>query len=293
MLCAQNVIIPIRDVVGCAKAGRDVYMFYKNGGSRVSVLSNTNVEQDDNFFDVGLVHQKALFQLSDDEFAFMSYKGPYLVRGRQKIYIGQGINPWFERTEGEPYFTDAQKEACVVGYNHLKELIFFSFPTYTTSPYTYGVVFVFDIRAHRAEMEPWWVLKSDLAFSTFCVNNDLHLLAGFAGGGGASGRVVDFNASTANETVSTRLVFNLLKAGKRQKMLFHRLYLDIDTDDTVTINAYYDESATPTALSALNTDNEVQIGQMKQSMKLEISTAASANDVELSKMELKLLPRPY
>ena len=285
VLCALNIIRLTKKVVGCAKAGRDAYAFYKTGGSRVSIYGNANIDQDDSFLDVGLTNQKAVAQLDDDSFAFMSYSGPCLIRGRQKDFIGEDIKTWFERTGDLPLFTNAQKEACVAGYNHLKEHIYFSFPTYTTSPYTNGIVFVFDLRAWRRKFEPWKILKTDTPLYNFTLSEDVHCLAG------GLTKIVDFNGSTQDETVSTRLVFNLLKSTrKRVKTLFHRLYLDVDTDDTVTINAYYDGSSSASALTTINADGETKIGQSKQSMKLEITTPASTNDVEISSMKIKALP---
>jgi hypothetical protein len=221
----------------------------------------------------------------------MGYDGPYLIIGRTIRYIGDALRPWFNKTGSLPLLTDAQKEACVAGHNHLKKLIFFSFPTYTTSPYTTGLVFVFDIRALELGFEPWWILKTDIPLYSFTLADDLHLLAG------STTKIVDFNTTeTPDETVSSRILLGMIRnesSGLRHKILWHKLFVDYTGNDTITLNVYFDKSDTAVVLTALNTDKETMIGYIKQFFELELTTDASTNELEYSQIEISALPRSY
>lgn len=278
---ALNVVRHRHDVKGLASVGKDFLVFSDRNVERVTIYDNTQAEQDDEFLDVGLVSHRAIAKINENAIAVMTYKGPVLIQNRRVANIGEHLRTWWLDT-----FSQTQMEACVAGYNHLTNEIWFSFPTYTDATYTAGIIFVFDFDAYQNDyISPWWICKTDTAIKAFALNSQLHLL-----GGGAT-KVVDFNASSPSETVDSKyrlkMVQNFLP---NKKVWFDRLFVDCETSDTVTATAYYDGSASGVAVS-LNTDLQGFMRYIAKTLEVEVSTAASANSVEHKGLVLTFTPK--
>jgi len=291
---AQNEVILAKDPTGAVGLGLNQFLItYKDQMGLVTVHGNQYHEHDDNFLDFGCVGQKALLKLSENVVFGMDYQGPWMLSNLQHDFIGIDLVEWWEDN-----LTDAQKDACVIGYNRLKQWVMYSFPTYSTAPFTNGIVFVFDLKSFRyaqaagQRVLPWWILKTDTPMYNFCLNEDLHLL------GGSRTKVVDWNAASESENVSTLVRLKLLRsvlAGDK-KTWFDRVYITMDKNasETVTINAYLDGSSSATDLSSdLNDDDNAMLRRFIRSMEVEIETASNQYDFELSQIQVSYNPRGY
>jgi len=284
-----NIIRHKYDTKGCVAIGQDFLVGTDRSIERIRIYDNDNAQQEDEYLNVGLTNQDSIIKMNDDEIAFMSYQGAYLVTtsGRQAIYIGKHLRNWWLDT-----FTKAQMEACVGGYNYLNEELWFSFPTYTTAPYTTGIIFVFDIKAYREQyISPWWIINTDTKVRTFDVNNQLHLIGGGTGGDPAVEKVLDFDGD-GSESVFTSYKIKLLQNGVPNKRVrWDRAYIDVDTDDTVTCNIYVDGATTATATLSLNSDLNTFIRYLSKTLEVEIITSTSTNSVEHKGMLLTFSPK--
>lgn len=276
---ALNIFRHRDNVRGLANVGQDFLVFTDKGTERLLVLSNEQADQDDRYLDAILTNAKSIVNITDDEVAFMTYKGAYLISGRRPIFIGEHLKEWWNDN-----LTASQKEACVGGYNHEHNEVWFSFPTYTTSPYTSGVIMVFDLEGYRRDgLSPWWFVQTDKAVLAMDLNTQYKLIAG------AATSVVNFDGSGA-ETVSTTYKVKLLKnIIPSRRVRWGRIHVDTETSDTVSCNLYFDGSATPVALT-LNTDLKGLIQYLKKTLEVEITTAASTNSVEHLGMVLEFTP---
>ena len=258
--------------------GNDAIAFYLDGAKRFNVYANANIVEEDDFLDRGCVGQKALLKVNDYEQFGFDYSGPWMLQDRKFDSIGDHLREWWEET-----LTKAQMDACVILYDRLRERVIYSFPTYTTTPYTTGLAFVFDLRAfrmfsnERQSVMAWWILKTDTQLYDGTIADDLHLLTG------SKTKIVDWNtAGTPTETVSSALKLKLLrnKIPGSLKTWYDRIFITIDTDDTPTINMYYDEGAADAV--TLNDDNNSILRYIAETLEAEITTSASANSVEIS-----------
>jgi hypothetical protein len=114
--------------------------------------------------------------------------------------------------------------------------------------------------------------------------------------GSTGNDVYDWNDDNPDETFGTKLKIKLLKNdtfSKRRKMIFGRLFADIETDDTVTAKVYFDEADSPTIQSSLNSEGELPVNYIKESMEVEFTTGGSANDVETRGIGIKLKPKRH
>ena len=279
---ALNILRLKKEPTGCMAVGRDVMAFSKDSAKRFTVLSNTNAEEDDEFSDIGLVSQKALYQVSDEEGYGFDQRGPWHLNLRQHEFIGEHLKEWWEDN-----LSETEKSACVVGYNRLKNWVMFSFPTYTTSPYTTGIIFVFDREAQKREgINAWWIYKTDVAIYNFTQADDLHLLAG------STTKILDFNTTgTPTETVATKATLKLMNnpiLGNR--LHINTVYFDYTSaTDTVLVKVSADGAAQESLV--LLGDKQAVIKYMCSKLELEISTAASANVVEYGSHLITFQPK--
>ena len=284
-----NIIRPQKEPTGCVGINRDVFLFYKEGASRYTVISNEQAEKDDEFLEIGLTSQKAIVKINDDSVAFMSYKGPYILQGRVPQYIGNSLKTWWTKTGSLPYLSEAEIAQCRVFYNNLREQIWFSFPTYANQAESItNKVFVFDIRAFRQGIEAWWELRTGLDMSNGCLADDLHLLIG------DGTQIADFNTTgTPDETCYTRVKFKLFKNPdlvKGHNNTYKMVFVRGTSADTFVTRCYFDESTSPVTIT-LNTDLQGAINYVKETLELEIFTANSANDVELESAVVTFVPK--
>jgi len=279
---ALNILKLKKEPTGCVSIGRDVMAFYKDSAKRFTVLSNERAEEDDEFSDIGLVDQKALYQLSDQEAYGFDQRGPWHLLLRNHYFIGENLKEWWEEN-----LSETEKDACVVGYNRLKNWVMFSFPTYTTSPYTNGIVFVYDRDAEKRDgVQVWWILKTDTPLYNFTVADDLHQLAG------SRTKIVDFNTTgTPDETVDTLALLKVIQnpiLGNR--MHVGRAYLDYDsTTDTITAKVSADGAAQETL--TINGDKQSVIKYMCKTLELELSTTATLNDMDYGSHVITFQPK--
>ena len=259
-----NFIRNRRPETGCASVGRDVLIFSKLYTDRITVLSDSNIEKDESFLEVGCTNHDSIIKISDDEIAWMSYKGPYELKLRQSRFIGQDISEWWEET-----LTDAEKEACVGAYNYRKDQIWWFFPTYSDTNYPNGIIFVYDRHAKRMGYDHvWYYFKSDHAALAACVNDDGHLLTNNATD------LVDWNNDTPTETVETILKLLLLQGPNRSQRLrtyAKWLFVDGTFGDTISANIYLNGSSTPVALS-FDADYEAFIRYLAESFEMELTS---------------------
>ena len=234
------------------------------------------------------VYQKLFNELgckiNDDFIAWMSYKGPHVMLQRQSKYIGELLHPWWLNT-----LSITQLEGCITAYNQKNDQLWFYIPGYTTSPYTYGIIFVFDMLSYRQGLGAWYYFKSDKTFVHRCLNRDGHLLFNTAG------YLVDFDGGTPDEDVDTLLKMLVLKNsvyGDRARLSMKRLYLDFTSDDTPTARIYMDGSGTPVNLT-LNGNKEAFIHYICQTLELEVITSASDNSVEVDQIALEFRPKRF
>ena len=281
----QNPIKLRYESTGCVAVGRDVLIFSKLFTDRISVLSEKSIDKDESFLDVGCSSDESILSLSDDEAAWMSYKGPYEIRLRQSRFLGQDISEWWETT-----LSDAEKEACVAGYNYRKDQIWFFFPTYSDSDYPNGIIFVYDRHARRMGYKHvWYYFKSDHAALSMCINDDGHLLSN----DGAA--IVDWNHATPTETVETIMKFLLLSGPERHqrlRMYVKWLFVDGTFGDTITANIYINGSGTPVALS-FDADYEAFVRYLAETFEVELTSPASLNDIEYNKIQFKMKAKSF
>jgi len=258
--------------IGCTDVGEDVIIFSRHGMERISVYGNTQMRQDDNFSDSGIAGEKAFFKINDYEIFGMDYAGPWYLRDKSIQRIGDELSDWWDDISA------AEKETCVVSYDRINYRVLFSFPNYSDATYTAGIVFVFDLRYYkRTGRSAWWILHSDTKILCAANASDNHLLTGGT-------KIVDWNNSSADETVAGLVKLKLLRspvAGSR-RMQFEKIAISHDTDDTVTLNCYFDGSPVAIVLSG---DGDAYLRYIAETMEIEISTAASANAVEITHIQ--------
>ena len=270
------------NVRGLTNVGQDFLVFTDIGIERIRIAGNQSSYQDEDYLNAILVSNRAKVKIDDDTVAFMSYNGPILIEGRNvNTGIGWHLREWWLDT-----FSQSELEACVVGYNFKEEEIWFSFPTYSTSPYTNGIIFVFDMKAYKQEyISPWWRIKTDIAVKAFTVNTQFNLI------GADETKVVDFNTAGTDETVSTALKLKVLENPKISgKVRFDRLYLDKDGSDTVTPACYFDGSSSAAISPTFNSDECAFMRYVAKTVEVEMTTSASTNDLELKKIQLSYKP---
>jgi hypothetical protein len=281
----QNLIKLRHEPTGCLSVGRDVMVFSKLFTDRISVITDTNIDKDESFLDVGCTNDESIIQISDDEAAWMSYKGPYELQLRQSRFIGQDLSEWWETT-----LTDAEKEACVGAYNYRKDQIWFFFPTYSDADYPNGIIFVYDRHARKMGYDHvWYYFKSDHAALSSCVNDDGHLLTNNAAD------IVDWNHGTPTETVETIIkLLSVTGPERTQRLRTHVKWLFVDGTfgDTITANIYLNGSATPVALS-FDANYEAFVRYLAETFEVELTSPASLNDVEYKKIQFKMKAKSF
>ena len=283
-----NLIRPKWPVVGCVGLDKDALYFGKHNSARVTIISNTVQDEDQNFLEVGSVGQESIVKISDYEAAWMSYKGPYMIVGRNPVYIGEPLYKWWNGL-----MTDAEMESCVTAYRYKTDQIWFIFKDYTDTDFANGIIFVFDRKAFkRDQTKAWYYFSTDLDLVSATLNDDGHLLANDAD------TLADFDPYTTNasdESVSTALKMMLLKNqryGKRANLSMKNVFVDYDSSDTPTVRFYLDGSGTPVALT-LDANLESMIHYMAETFELEVITAASKNTVEINKIQLEFKPKRF
>lgn len=267
-----NIFRHRSNVKGIIDIGDDFLVFTETGVERLSILGNAQSLQNDAYLDAILTNAESIVKISDDEVAFMAYDGPYLVKGRQTVPIGEHLNTWFKGVSAK--LTQSQLEGCIAGFNDENNEVWFSFPDYTTSPFTTGLIMVFDLKGFRKDMvSPWWFVKTDAAIKSFTTSVDRKLL------GGAATKIVDFD-TVGSETVDTAIKFKLMQnVVPNRQVRWGRVFVRSSTSDTITCNAYFDGSASAVAIS-LNADLNGFIRYMKETLELELTTSATVNTVE-------------
>jgi len=296
----QNIIRHRQSTVGVANVSQDFLFFCEKHIERVMILENTQHLQDDHWSDRGMAGPLALAQISDDMVAVFDQKGPYLVAGRELIPIGDTLHEWWRNT-----LTYDQKTECRVLYNQYYDEIWFIFPTYTTSPYTTGVIFVFDVNAYKRGMaSPWWTASlSNFTVKNGCVNFQHHLIVANDYSGttlnGEISRIADLSTEGSDESVNTLARLKLLQNPDLAKEVYwNKLILDIrgsgrsSPDDTVTVKCYFDEESSPSLSPTLDTDHfDVKLHKVAETLEIEVVTGASANDVNLRNAQLVFYPK--
>ena len=280
---ALNIFRHKGNVTGIAGVGlSDFLVFTDRGVERVAIYGNESIDQNDEYLDAILTNHKSIVKVSDNEVGFMTYKGAYYVRDRQAVHVGRDMREWFSGKNAK--LTKAQKEGCVGGYNDEYGEMWFSFPDYTTSPFTTGVIMVFDVNAFRDEgLQAWWFVKTDFAVKAFTLNQQYHLL------GGGTTNIVDFDGD-GSETVDTSYKIKMLKGiipGRQVR--YGWLHVDAETNDSISVNLYFDGSASAVSLT-LNSDLKGLIGYLKKTLEIEITTPASTSTVEHLGMVLEFDP---
>lgn len=280
-------------ITGVTNISKDFLIFTIDRMERHYVFGNENSIKDLDDIERGLVDQKALVKVHDDLIAGFDYKGPWLLEGRRHRPIGEELSEWWNDN-----LSKAQKDACVTEYNFIWDQIWFSFPTYTDSYYTTGIVFVFDLRAERRNfISPWWILKSPLKLNHFCRNYQNHLIA--INEAAAGTKLVDFDDPGTDESVETKLRLKMLQnplLGRR--VIWHKLRVDIRGSargvpaDTVTCKFYFDEEASASLSLSLNMVHmRAIIKYISETMEAEITTPASTNAANLRSLSLTFTPK--
>ena len=277
-----------KDATAVIPVGNDVVVTYKEGAKRFNWYGNKNVTEEENYSDRGCTNQKGWAKVNDNMIFGFDYSGPWMMTGRGFIDIGVDLIDWWGGTDSDN-LSDAQKDTCVVLYNPKLQLVFFSFPDYTTAPYTAGFVAIFDLKSFKLNkgMLPWLLMDSDTAIKAGCISKDVHLLTGSAT------KIVDWNNASPTETCDFYLKLKLLRnalAGD-VKIWWDKVRMTYSTSDTVTLTAIHDEGA-GAALTLLSND-AAMIRKISQELELEFSTTASANDVEVSRVQVFGEPRSF
>ena len=287
---SQNILRLQREPTGCIGVGRDVIAFYPSSSKRFTILSNANADEDDTFSNIGLTSQKAVLNITDEEAYGFDLRGPWELHLRSHRFIGSLLTDWWEDE-----LSEAEKNACVVSYNRLKDWVLYSFPTYTGThdgtTYT-GIVFVFDrgyyLKSGR-QIEPWWILKTDhLMYNwTIAEDNNLHLLTG------SKTAIVDWNEplrANQNEDVDTLAHIKLLKNPiLGNKTHFDMLYLYYVSDTDAMVGRIRPDGGSWATLT-INGDQQSFIRYICETLEVELSTAASDNDVEISEEAITFTP---
>ena len=265
---SQNIYRHKSAVKGYSTVDQDYLVFTKTGIERLSFVGSGLVDQNDEYLDAVLASEKSIVKINDNQVAFMAFNGAYLVSDRRVIFIGRHLEDWWKDN-----ITKAQMEACVAGYNDRNNEIWFSFPTYTTAPFTTGLIVAFSLDAYESQLgSGWWLVKTDTPVTCFSQNDQRNLLAG-----GAT-EIVDFDAN-GSESFDTLYRLKLFKnAIPGRKVRWDRLFVDSITDDTITCTVYFDRSTSGVTIS-LNSDLNGFMRYMKETFEVEVYTSASANSV--------------
>jgi hypothetical protein len=282
-----NIIRHKAGTRGNTNIGEDFLVFTDKGTERISIVDNTNAYQDSEYLNIILTSQKGIVKIDDNTIALMSFQGPYLISGREARPLGDfgHLRQWWTET-----FTQAQMEACVAGYNFKEEEIWFSFPTYTTSPYTTGIIFVFDLKAYRANyVSAWWRIKTDIAVVAFDMNTQFNLIGGTTTG---TDKVVDFNTAGTDEDVQWKIKLKVIENPLlSKKVRFDRLYVDFTSDDTVVGDCYFDDSETSGLSLTFDDDETSFIRYIAKKLEVEIyNETASTNSSEVKRILLTYKP---
>jgi len=287
VLPAQNVL-DLRDhPTGIVDVGdQRIIVFYKHSADSFTVFGNGNSRRIDNILEVGCTNFDSIIKAKERLIAFMSYNGPWLINDNQSQFIGEALREWWEDK-----LSQADLESCVGMYNHKKEWIIFDFPNYTDSVFTNGIMFVFDIRAMRAnKFSPWWLLQSNKKFIAQTLNDDQELLAADATS------IVNFNSGTINENLNMQVLIGLfVNAEFARKLNIKKLGIEF-VDNTIgfnnlTINVYVDSdvgTATPTfTLSQGPTESrESFVQRIATKFDLELVSQNSNTDFTLKTIKL-------
>ena len=274
---ALNIVRHKANIRGIDNIGQDFLYYTDIGIERVSVINDGDSYQNEEYLNAILVSNRAKTKIDDNTVILMSYQGPILISGRTiDSDIGLQEREWWLET-----FTKAQMEACIVGYNFKEQEVWFSFPTYTTSPYTNGIIFVFDLKAFRMKYSSaWWRVKTDSKILAFALNSQYNLL------GGVSNKVIDFNTA-GTETVSTALKLKMLSNPLiSKKGRYDSIYVDNTSSDTIAVDCYFDEAGSADLSLTLNADETAFMKYMAKTLEVELTTSASTNDLAYHKIQI-------
>lgn len=247
VLPVQNLTTLRQSPTGIIDLGDEsVMVFYKNSADRIEVYGNQNHRHQSIFLNYGCTNHDSIVKINDDVIAWMDYTGPVLLQGLQAQSIGDPIRDWWDNQ-----LSDAEKEACVSLYDRLNQRIIFSFPTYSTSPYTAGICFVFDLKALQdRKVSAWYILHSDVALKSGTLADDLHMLSG-------NGTAIhDWNNASPSETFDTtlrlKIVQNPILAAlvNAEKL---RLSIADGGSNTITLNLYIDGASSASLTVTANT----------------------------------------
>jgi len=244
-------------------------VFYKDSADLVRIFGNEQYDLQDNFLNIGCTGQKAVTKVSDDVIALLDYTGPYLLFGGSPEFIGDALSTWWDDT-----LSDAQKEAAVVCYNRLTHNIYFCFPTYTTSPYTNGIVFAYSLKARRAgKASPWSVFALSDAIIAATLADDLHLITA------TTTKINDHSNASPDEECDTRVKWGIVQNPNLQDRINLRsIRAQFEGDDA--FNAYlYEEGALVSGYPRALTDSvELLIERTSKNFEIELRSASSSDD---------------
>jgi len=283
-----NEVTIAKDAQAVIPIGNDVIVCYRDGSKRFNWYGNKKVTEEENYSDRGCTNQKGWFKVSDQMVFGFDYLGAWMMRGREFIDIGVDLIEWWGGTKDDN-LTDAQKEGCVVSYDSKHQLVFYSFPDYTTAPYTAGFVAIFDLKSFDLTkgILPWLLMDTDTAIKSNCIAHDVHLLTGSAT------KIIDWNNSTPTETCDLYVKLKLLRnelAGDI-KTWWDKIRLSYTSDDTVSLTAIHDQGSGDSL--TLLSNNSAIMRKVSKELEVEISSSASANDVEVSELQVFGEPRNF
>ena len=274
---AQNRFPVKRDAMGIVDlADESVLIFYKDRAERVTVYDNTQYRIDEDFLNIGCTNHDSICKINDNIIALMDYKAPaLLINGQPVEGFAEPLRDWWDNQ-----LSDTVKEGCITSYNRLRDQIWFSFPDYSTSPYTTGIVFCFDLLAWtQRKVSAWFIIKTDKAIAAATIADDLHLLTS------TGTQIQDWNNASQDEAVQGTLRLKLFQNRRfTQRINIERIEADFADSgaNSLTIGMYLDESGTASATLTITAANrEALLEYAANTVEFEISTASGSQQTDL------------
>jgi len=244
------------------------FVFYNRSTDLISVFSNQQYRREDNFQNVGAVSQKAIEKINDDSVAIFDQTGPYLMGLHSVEYLGDPIGDWWQTG-----LTESQKSGCVIAFDRLGEQIFFSFPDYSTDPFTNGLVFVYDIRAKRLGKEsPWYILYTDQKITAAAIATDLHLLTGSAT------IIRDWNNANPEETFTAWILLKMLQNPDFSRQVNMR-HVMANFSGSVSLDVFKDQSASADITRTLSSRQNALLHTVADDIELKFTHSSAESGV--------------
>lgn len=285
---ALNVVKTQEEPVGCIPFGENFLIFQDRFATHLSIFGNENTRQIDKYIDATIVNQKAVFAVDKNTFFGFDYQGPWMmsVGSDKETRIGEGLFEWWDDT-----LSETVKDGCVVSYNKLKKQVIFSFPDYSTAPYTNGIAFVFDLKVYTQlqSVFPWYYFTTDKPMKSSCIATDNHLLTSNATA------IVDWNQNNStDESIEAWIKLKVIKNSLAGKNRIHFDTLRLEYTGTLfKISIFPDSGAEVDVTSDLTDNDKLFIRRFLEDMQLKLQATSGYAESKITTLQLSYKERQH